>query len=77
MQLELKPYVEAIEGGWSAKARLYQSSFSETLPCAVEYFGAWSDKLEAWNEAKNRAKAFTDNHNKSCKCGSKMVVGSY
>lgn len=75
--LVLKPFVEAITGGWQAKASLYGFSDNTELQSATEAFLAFDDKQEAWNNAKEYSEAFAKRHNKNCTCGRKMVVGSY
>lgn len=70
--LILKPVVEACEGGWQAKAGLYDNN----LMIACEVFKAYDDKQEAWDNAQESSKQFVANHNKTCQ-HDKMVVGSY
>lgn len=73
-KLVLKPFVEAISGGWQAKAGLHDNS---NVYVACERFNAYDNKQEAWNNAKVEAKKFANNHNKTCNCGQKMIVGTY
>lgn len=72
--LVLKPAVEAITGGWVGKAHLYENS---AVPVSGEVFNAYDDKQECWNNLLISAQEFTDNHNKTCGCNVKMVLGSY
>ena len=72
-KLELRPVIEKCLGGWQAKASLYQNGFH----CATERFNAYDDKQEAWDNAKEASKEFAQNHNKTCNCKAKMLVGSY
>lgn len=76
-KLVLKPVVEAITGGWQAKAGLYEQTSVGQLQTATEHFNAYDDKQEAWDNAKISSKRFADNHNKTCNCGKRMIVGSY
>lgn len=76
-KLVLKPVIEACKGGWQAKARLYEQTSVGQLQVACERFNAYDDRNEAWTNAVESSKAFADNHNKTCNCKFKMVVGSY
>jgi hypothetical protein len=72
--LVLKPAVEQIKGGWVGKAHLYEDS---VVPVSGEVFNAYDDKQETWDNLLKSAQQFADNHNQTCQCGIKMVVGSY
>ncbi len=74
MTIEFRPVVEQVEGGWQAKAAMYED---KSIFTAVEIFNAWTEKQEAWNDAKNGAAMVVKQHNDNCKCGKTAVVGSY
>ncbi len=72
-KLVLKPAVEKIEGGWVGKSALYEGN----LAVACEVFNAYDNKQECWDNLLTDSQKFADKHNKTCRCGKLMVVGSY